>query len=216
MSYPKNQKTNLKDWKLSPITQSSIACSTFNLNDEESLFIPGPAPKYIRKEISQFKNIWSRKPLQEKLLLKSDKRLSFITNKYHQGMKELISAQTCYDKHDFHMALSFYPGEYRNPGQITRKVYCKVLFCCFQFIHEPHTKARGLILQEFKELKGKLPSYLNDHCLLFINRLQVLISGYSSLSPMRINHIGLREVFTLKEIFHESYYTRQFLPLMRL
>ncbi|MEC8623550.1 MAG: hypothetical protein VXY34_01925 [Bdellovibrionota bacterium] len=215
LSFPKNQKTNLKDWKLSPITQSSISCSTFNLNDEESLFIPGPAPKYIRKEISQFKNIWSRKPLQEKVTLKSDKKLSFITNKYHQGMKELISAQTFYDKHDFHMAYHFIQASIETLDKLPEKFIAKFFFAVFEFIHEPHTKARGLILQEFKELKGKLPSYLNDHCLLFINRLQVLISGYSSLSPMRINHIGLREVFYFERNIPRILLYKTISPLMR-
>ena len=102
-------------------------------------------------------------------------------------MRELILAQSYYDNHNFHMAYHFIQASIETLDKLPEKFIAKFFFAVFEFIHEPHTKARGLILQEFKELKGKLPSYLNDHCLLFINRLQVIISGYSSLSPMRIN-----------------------------
>ncbi|MEE2745096.1 MAG: hypothetical protein VYD54_14380, partial [Bdellovibrionota bacterium] len=177
MSTPLEQKKEIKDWNLSPINHSSISCSTFNPKSGESLFIPGPSPKYLRSSVTSFENIWERIK-QKPIKIPQNKKIEFTSGRLHQGMREMMMAQTAYDKHDYHMAYHYIQASIETLYKLPERYISKFFFAVFEFIHEPHRKARGLILQEFKDLRDKLPTYLNDHCLLFINRLQVLISGF--------------------------------------
>jgi hypothetical protein len=215
MALPDDQKTDIKNWNLSPLTPSTLSCSTFNTTTGESLFIPGPSPKYLRSEIIQFDKIWERGMNQSLIKLPPSKELDFISDQYHQGMREMILAQVSYDKHDYHMAYHYIQASIETLQGLPEKFISKFYFAVFEFIHEPHPKARGIILQEFKDLKDKLPTYLNDHCLLFINRLQILTSGIPSLSPMQIKNRALREVFYFERNIPKAIFFRTISPFIK-
>ena len=64
------------------------------------------------------------------------------------------------------------------------------------------------LLADFKAFEDRLPEYLNDHCLLFINRLEKVlkIEGHA-FEEDRIKNLKLREIYRLEEkipraIFH--------------
>jgi hypothetical protein len=80
-------------------------------------------------------------------------------------------------------------------------------FLVAQYIYETHDKVLLSLLHDFRNLEGKLPSTLNDHCLLFIGRLEKILNQHPSVEEDRIQHVKLREIYQLENkiprlIFH--------------
>jgi hypothetical protein len=74
----------------------------------------------------------------------------------------------------------------------------KFYFLVGQYIYETHEKVLTNILHEFRGLDGKLPPTLNDHCLLFIGRLEKILRISPTVQEDRIVNEKLREVYRLE------------------
>ena len=85
----------------------------------------------------------------------------------------------------------------------------KFYFLVSQYMYETHEKVLANILHDFKILEGNLPQTLNDHCLLFIGRLEKILNLHPSVQEDKIQHQKLREILQLESkiprlIFHFS------------
>ncbi len=207
--YPqKNKKPSA--WKCDTITISSVTICTLNPSLGESLFIPGPAPKFYEKEILKFSDAFGN-PLQEVISGPKRKMKSQQTQKTKKilGSRYLMSAQVSFDQglfHDAYHYLQMSIDEFEGmPEQFMAIFYFKI----YQYIHELHNKIRQKLLEDFYSLLGKLPPYLNDHCYLFIYRLEKIINGKSQIKEHQIISESLKKVFRFEKkmprlLFHKA------------
>jgi hypothetical protein len=71
----------------------------------------------------------------------------------------------------------------------------KFYFLVAQYIYESHDKTLSNILHDFRLMEGKLPPNLNDHCLLFIGRLEKILNLQPSVQEDCILNQKVREIF---------------------
>jgi len=187
-----------KGWKLSSLTPSSIQAIVFNPKDFSSLYIPGPSPKIFKNEYLQFENI-IKSPAQKLITGKKSEDTSYV-----QGIELIASSQTAMDSgltekayHCLQMAilkLEGYPEAY----------IARFYFNVWQYMYEDSTKDMSYIYENFVSLKGKLPSYLEDHRILFLARLsKILDFGEDKTLRGLIKNENLLEIYN-KELKMKS------------
>ncbi len=195
MSIPEHgQDINSQSWALEPINHCSVGAYTLDAVNGRSLSVSGPAPKYFNGEYSEFTNIW------ENPLVKLRKTKTKITpSRYYLGMRSLALAQVAIDSkeivnayHNLQISMNQLEGYYELN-------IAKFYFAVLQYIHEPNTELRFRMLNKFRELEDNLPSYLNDHCLLFISRLEVILRGESFISPEQVQHKKLQNILQIEK-----------------
>ncbi|HLE11817.1 MAG: hypothetical protein A2504_15035 [Bdellovibrionales bacterium RIFOXYD12_FULL_39_22] len=199
---PTQKKDNsAQEWNLDPATFSTVAALTFNPQKEKALFIQGPAPKYYPGRHHEFTNIFSAQGIND---ISQHERIisnnSPTDKNFKDGVRAMSLAQKYFDAQDFHNAFhqiqmaTDYLKEY--PEGIISHFYFNV----FRFIKENHTKTRKLILEDFINQKDKLPDYLNDHCLLFIARLERMVGESSTIDFLSaIKNQKLRKFYQLEQ-----------------
>jgi hypothetical protein len=188
---PTRGKTTAATWKMDTVTPSSISIMTMNAKTGESLYLPGPAPKFYQKEYLKFENSFSDDgPIQT---VKSSTKTKTAKDKI-LAYRSLMESQACWERADYHgayhniqMAIDLFEG-------MPESFVSRFFFAVFQYIHEPHEKVRNHLLAEFYELKDKLPPYLNDHCILFMARLEKILQGRTNMKSSEIQHEALRKI----------------------
>ncbi|TNF00982.1 MAG: hypothetical protein EP326_05500 [Deltaproteobacteria bacterium] len=203
---PTRGKTSATNWKMDTVTPSSISIMTMNAKSGESLYLPGPAPKFYQKDYLKFENCFSEDGPKQSL--KSSTKTKTSRDKI-LGNRSLMEAQTCWDRSDYHgayhniqMAIDLFDG-------MPESFIARFFFAVLQYIHEPHEKVRNHLLAEFYELKDKLPPYLNDHCILFIARLEKILQGKTTMRSGEIQHELLRKIMAFERklprlFFHKA------------
>lgn len=204
MSTPLEYKS--KDlWTCDFSTPSSLQMSCLIPEKNECLFVPGVAPKIFSGEVIEIKNCFNN----PKSILKK-MRGKKIDSGYKKGLYHLMQSQVFHDKNDTHLtyhhiqlAIHYFNGH-------PYKDICLFYFYTFQYISERNSKNLSEILLGFKKLaqSKKLPSYLNDHCFLFMARLEKIRSGSSSINIEQIKHRALQRVFEFEKklpttLFHQ-------------
>jgi len=190
------QKNKNKDiWTIDPLTPASIQVCTMNATSGSSLFIPGAAPKFLHDHVLSFDNLWSDPEQNIQKLSKN-----FSDPKLSKGTHFLMQAQVKHDNGDYHACYHSLQMSIDLLQDHPLKHVAQLYFAVFQFIHEEHTKMLAHLLSDFKKLHHKLPSYLNDHCALFIIRLERILNLDMSLDEDDIETVALKEVlrFELK------------------
>ena len=206
MSTPLLQKDSmdLTKFKLDNITPSSLSVMTMNPTAQSALYLEGPAPKLFRDSVVELKNCFTR---IEKNPVKIKKNQE-VSHDYYQGLHAIMEAQKGFDRHEpvmiYHqlqMAIDHLTGH-------AEKHIVEFYFLVAQYIYESHPRVLANLLADFKAFEDKLPEYLNDHCLLFINRLEKVlkIEGHA-FEEDRIKNLKLRDIYRLEEkipraIFH--------------
>ena len=76
----------------------------------------------------------------------------------------------------------------------------KFYFLVFQYIYEPDNDLLSNLLSSFKELYGELPCYLNDHCGLFINRIEKILKAPQSIAKEDIKTEALQKVWEMDSL----------------
>ena len=183
--------TTAKNWNLSPTTLSSIQACGFHNTKLESLFIPGKAPKYFQNEYVKLTNIFSKISFKEH---KSQRR----TTDYIKAQQYLSEFQSLIDMgkvsaayHKIQMALEWlkgYPEYY----------IAEFFFLVTQYIYEGDQRDLTYIYQQMIQLEKKLPSYLEDHRLLFVLRLGKLIGHKPENLSALVKNEELKKLY-LKE-----------------
>lgn len=208
MTTPLDQKiesADLSQFKLDNITLSSLSAMTMNPTDSSALFMGGAAPKVYRDEVIEITEAFSRvrqAPFKTK-------NMPTFDSEYQAGLFSMMEAQKGFDAHDsvsiYHNLQMAIDHLEHYPEQKIAAFY----FLIAQYLYETHTQVLANLLSEFKKFEDKLPPYLNDHCLLFIGRLERILKMPPSMEEDKIQTKKLRELYQREQkiprpIFHIS------------
>ena len=83
-------------------------------------------------------------------------------------------------------------------GDYSEKGIAEFYFLIAQYMFETHSKVLMTLLHDFKKLEGHLPQTLNDHCLLFIGRLEKILQVANTLEEDKIIHPKLRAIYNFE------------------
>jgi hypothetical protein len=207
-------KYNKKDpWICDFTTPSSLQISCLIPETDECLFMPGNAPKLFNGEVIHIESCFDR-PKRSLKKIRGKK----VEDSYQKGLSHLMQAQVHHDKNDVHLTYHHIQLAIHYFKDHQYYSICLFYFYAFQYIHERNNKNLSEILLGFKNLakSKKLPTYLNDHCLLFMARLEKMRSGSSSINIEEIKHRALQRVFEFEQklpqaLFHQV--TRTFMSV---
>lgn len=203
------RKVKSTQWQADPMTPATLQNIVMIPKTGEALFIPGSAPKFFNGEVGHLKGAFEKAELS----------LASVRGKandkfYQKGVTHYMQAQVAQDLknphqvyHHLQMAIEYFEN---NPYQVIAKFF----FHVFQYMYEDHNKVLSQLLLDFKSLEEKLPSYLKDHCLLFIARLEKILKGKTSIGIDEIHHPSLQKIFEFETkmprlLFHNT--TREFM-----
>lgn len=184
------KKVKPKKWNADCLTPSSIQICTLNPTLGESLYVSGDAPKFYRGSSDHFSDLWDG-PIHE--LKKSKTGSSDLI--FQKANKELMAAQIAHDKsnsHDIYHYLQMASSRMR--GRPEEKII-HFFFLSFQYMYEENKKLRAHLLEEFVELTDSLPEYLNDHVILFIQRLEIILNQNITVFEKDIKNAQLKKVY---------------------
>jgi hypothetical protein len=156
-----------KNFKLSPVTISTVQAYSVNTTNFNCYFVAGLAPKLITNQILfsddmmniSFKTLTSDSP----------------STKYENGLTSLSNAQYYIDLKDyestyFHLQMASKFFDCRS-----EKYIADFYFNIIEYMTNSNDKDLYYILNNFKDLYPNLPNYLQDQCLLFQFRLLRLL-----------------------------------------
>ncbi|MBC7714185.1 MAG: hypothetical protein H7177_12650 [Rhizobacter sp.] len=194
MSTPLDQKLkddDFKSYNLDNLTPSSISVMTMNPTDGSSLYLGGLAPKVFTDNVFEIKDAFNRVKI-EPVKIKSE---SVVDPEYHLGLRSFMDAQKGFDAHNsieiYHNLQMAIDHLEKYPERKIAEFY----FLIAQYLYESHNKVLASLLNEFKKFEDKLPPYLNDHCLMFIGRLERILKMPPSLEEDKIQTKKLREIY---------------------
>jgi hypothetical protein len=210
MATPHDQKLNhpghYEHYKMDNITPSSLSVMTMNPSSQRSYYIGGEAPKIYRDNALLIEKCFSEPELLE---VKAKKKEKIVSVDYYDGLKAMMKAQKGFDQRDSQSVYHHLQFAIDHLELFPEKGVAEFYFLIAQYIYESHPKVQTTLLQSFKNLEGHLPQTLNDHCLLFIGRLERILKFPLTLEEDKIVHPKLRALFNLelkipKAIFHMS------------
>lgn len=209
MTIPLDQKVSKKghfeNYQMDNITPSSLTAMTMNPTSHSCLYVGGEAPKVFRDNLIQITNCFDNLSQKE---IKTKKSKS-VTEDYYEGIKSLMKAQKGFDLYNpqsVYHHLQFAIDHLENYPELG---LAKFYFLVAQYMFETHPKVLMTLLHDFKKMEGHLPTNLNDHCLLFIGRLERILKTTITLEEDKISHPKLREIYKLelkipRAIFHAT------------
>lgn len=197
MTTPLHQKEtqDFRKFHQDNITPSSLSAMVMNPTGQKALYIEGPAPKVFRDTVVEISKTFTR---IEKNPVKIKKN-SIVSEDYYQGLHAIMEAQKGLDHHD---SISAYHNLQMAidhlSGHLEKKV-AQFFFLVTQYIYESHPKVLAQLLQDFKAFEDQMPENLNDHCLLYITRLEKIlkIEG-EAFDENRIKNAKLRDIYRLE------------------
>ncbi len=193
------QKTNLKqnftNWNLDNLTASSLTVLTMNPTAGKALYLEGPAPKVFRDSVIEISNCFER-------IAKSAvkiKKNSAVDNEYFEGLHAIMEAQKGFDMHDSVTVYHQLQMAIDHLEHYAEKKLVQFYFLIAQYIYESHEKVLTNLLSDFREMENNLPPYLNDHCLLFIARIEKILKLTGiPLAEDRLITPKLRDIYRLE------------------
>jgi hypothetical protein len=208
MTTPLDQKIkdgNLANFKLDNITLSSLSVMTMNQTAATAFYLGGDAPKIYKDEVIEISDAFNR---AKQAPFKTKKMPSF-DSEYHAGLHAMMEAQKGFDAHNSVMLYHNLQMAIDHLEHYPEKKIAEFYFLIAQYLYESHTQVLANLLNEFKKFEDKLPPYLNDHCLLFIGRLERILKMPPSMEEDKIQTKKLRELYQRelkipRAIFHIS------------
>jgi|LULL01.1.fsa_nt_gb predicted choloylglycine hydrolase len=185
----KSKNKTAKNWNLSALTPSSIQLCSFELSKKSSLFVCGNTPKYFEGHYVHFAKIFQDFQMHEHT--KKTKRKS----NYIIGQRKLATYQSLLDLgniteayHEIQMAIEYL-------SNYSEVYIAKFFFLITQYIYETDKRELTYLHQQLDALKDKLPSYLEDHRILFLMRLERLIGQKVNSQIDKIQHDKLKQLY---------------------
>lgn len=192
-----------ENYLLDTITPSSLTVMTLNPTAGLAYTIGGEAPKVYRNNVIEIKDCF-KNPVQKNMPPKKGKTASAD---YYHGLRSLMNAQKGFDQHDSRIVYHNLQFAIDHLEHYPEAGVAKFYFLVAQYIFESHPKVLMNVLMDFKKLEGHLPVNLNDHCLLFIGRLERILGVSMTLEEDKIQHHKLRALYNFelkipRAIFH--------------
>ncbi len=186
-----NKKSPLRP---DPTTMSSLGISIFNPTEGRALIISKEGPKYFKAEAHKITDLW-----KEEVSSIEKYKESKTDEKYCQGMRHLMLAQVAFDKdikediyHHLQMSIELLK-DYKE------KNLAAFYFLIFQYKEEKHEKVRNNLLDQFRDLRGKLTPYLEDNISLFIYRLERLTKVGSTINAESFSFEKIKTLYIEEE-----------------
>lgn len=200
----KFKKGEYEHYKMDNITPSSLSVMTLNPTAQKSLYVDGPAPKLYRNNLLSLSDVFTN-PAQQPL--KSNKKEKTVAEDYWEGLHALMQAQHAFDKRDAQSVYHNLQFAIDHLEQFPERCIAEFYFLIAQYIYETHPKVLTTLLHDFKKLQGHLPQTLNDQCLLFIGRLERILTNAVTLEEDEIKHPKLKSIYNLelkipRSVFH--------------
>jgi hypothetical protein len=184
-AYPKDSHP----WKLDLITPSSIQALSFDYNKNQCFTIKGCAPKHFQGTLIKFENLFDdvkQTEFTEKLKFNKD---------LDTGLKKLSLFQSELDSGNTEMAYHHLQMSYEYLKNTQQASIVKFYLLVIQYIYESNKKDLAYLYNDFKELDGKLPSYLNDHKIMFQMRLEKILGHPIVSSSKNMNNKNLKKLY---------------------
>lgn len=194
MTTPLNQNIqdeDFKNYKLDNITLSSLSVMTMNPTASHSIFMGGSAPKVFKDEMIEITDAFTR---AKQSPLKTKKMTSF-DSEYQAGLHCMMEAQKGFDAHDSSMIYHNLQMAIDHLENYPERKIAEFYFLIAQYLYEGHAQILANLLNEFKKFEDNLPPYLNDHCLMFIGRLERILKMPPSMEEDKIETKKLREIY---------------------
>lgn len=188
---------SFKDWKLSPVTPSSLQLYSFHNTKNEALFVPGATAKYFNGEYLELKNLFTSSTTQS--IHGEVKELS----NFQIGIDFLTKFQTSIDRGDTVVAYHTIQMAIKYLKETPEGEIAKFYFCITQYIFENDKRDLAYLYKDLKKLKNKLPSYLEDHRLLFLMRLEKILNYTIENQEKKISNKNLATLYK-KELLKNS------------
>ena len=160
---------NTRDWKLSPITPSSLQLYSFHNSRNQAYFVKGNDNKFYTDSYLNIDSLFTS-PLQ-----KSKKKNDSSPSIYQTGIAALTKYQMSIDKgdivgayHNIQMGIEYLEG-------FPEKYIAKFFFFTTQYIYENDKRDLAYLYNDFRTLDGLLPEYLEEQRLLFLMRLEKIL-----------------------------------------
>lgn len=209
MATPYNQKIkktgHYENYLMDNITPSSLTVMTMNPTSGTALYIDGPAPKLYRDNLISITDCFNNL-LQKEV---KNKKHKVVSEDYYQGTASLMKAQKGFDLNDAQIVYHNLQFAIDHLEHYAEKGVAEFYFLIAQYMFETHPKVLMTLLHDFKKMEGHLPQTLNDHCLLFIGRLERILKVAKTLEEDKIIHPKLRAVYNFelkipRLIFHPT------------
>lgn len=198
MALPDQRKTSSQNWTTSYLTPTTLSLSTFNAVIGSSYFVDGPAPKYLSDSYTQFTNVWQQ--LEKKSLAPSSRKPHW-SQEYITGMRYYSKTQRHFDLgdisncyHDLQQAIAYLEGH-------PEKVIAQFYFLIFRYMYEPSNDMQAAMLLEFSQSLKQLPYFLQDHCRLFMARLERILYAKTLLAEEDFTSEAIRGLFIKESTF---------------
>jgi hypothetical protein len=191
-------------WELDTLTPTSVHIVTMSPTVGKALSIAGPAPKMYSGQFFEHKDIWNR----TSIILKQAKGPKY-PNQLKTGLRHYSMAQVAFDHKDLIHAYHHIQMAHDELKGTRWEHISQFYFLVFQFMKEKHKKVRSNILEDFKDIRPHLPELLQDHCTLFISRLERILYKSTKVTSKDIGHEKLKRVFEVESkiptlILHKS------------
>ena len=179
---------SISNWKMGPLTPSSVQLVSMQAMNHSACFINGEAPKFFLGNYTQLENVFQDFSSKEIQSRKKPKAIHASYPRWTKFQTYLDLGKISEAYHQIQMAEIEMKG---HPEEIISKFY----FLVVQYIFESDKRDFSFLLAGFESLEGKLPEYLEDHRQLFILRLTKLLGlNYSILKP-KISHPKLDKLY---------------------
>ncbi len=183
-----------KKWNLSLCTPTSLQIAVMNSDQGSVLWIPGSAPKLLQDQVQKVENIWEK---YQSKIIKSG--LTKIDNKYTLGMNSLSKACESISNHQdldllhqLQLSMHYFKG---TPEELIAKFF----YLTVRYLRNSEEKKLRHLLDEFHQLKNRLPHYLRDHALLFIGRIELSLNLTPSPTYNEIKNPQLKKLWKFEK-----------------
>ncbi|MBF0363155.1 MAG: hypothetical protein HQK49_19190 [Oligoflexia bacterium] len=194
--------SDASEWKINTITTVSIQLLTMNAIKGEVYFVAGKFPKMLFEKVYIYNNIWDKN--NRNVQVKQIKNSYYhqfdpqVVRSYRNGFIHLAKAQFAFEQkelqtayHSIQLAIEYF-------DQFEEKYIASFYFFVFQYIHDDKKKNLALLLQSFKDIKNKVPSFLQNHVKLFIFRIEMLLNGNSVIHADDFEDLYFKKLYTFE------------------
>jgi len=173
---------------------------------DECLFLPGLSPKLFKGKVDVVTDCFLDISVQQKSL-----RGKKVNESYQEGLTHLQKAQRYHDQKETHLSYHHIQMAHHFFKDHPYEDIAQFYFCVFQYIYDDGKKHLSRTLGTLRNLldSSHLPTYLKDHCRLFIARLEKMRNEECSISIDEITSLALQRVFEFEQsmprtLFHQT------------